>query len=163
MGLDMYLSKKTYVKFWEHNKVNNVISVKFGNKKRTDIKPKRISYIVEEVMYWRKANHIHKWFVDNCQKGVDDCGEYYVSIEQLEELATLCESVVSKKQLVKSGLTELVENELPTASGFFFGNTAYNESYFSDCEETAKELRKILAEKPMEGAYGGDFYYQSSW
>ena len=24
--------------------------------------------------YWRKANQIHAWFVDNVQQGNDDCG-----------------------------------------------------------------------------------------
>lgn len=163
MGLDMYLSKKTYVQQWAHQEVKNVVTVKFGKKKRTDIKPERISYIVEQVMYWRKANHIHQWFVDNCQGGEDDCREAYVSVEQLKELAELCESVVSKKQLVESGLTELVENELPTQSGFFFGGTEYDEYYFETCEETAKVIRELLEEKPMEGTYGGDFYYHSSW
>ena len=25
------------------------------------------------VAYWRKANAIHSWFVENCQDGVDEC------------------------------------------------------------------------------------------
>lgn len=167
MGLDMYLSKKTYVKVWGHNKKNNVVSVKFGGKKRTDIKPERISYVVEEVMYWRKANHIHKWFVENCQKGVDDCGEYYVSTEQLTELATLCESVVSKVVVEGQGIggiiRELVENELPTAEGFFFGGTEYDEYYFKMCADTAKVIRELLEVKAEKGTYLGEYYYQSSW
>jgi len=36
--------------------------------------------------YWRKANQIHNWFVDNVQGGDDDCREYGVSIEHLKEL-----------------------------------------------------------------------------
>lgn len=150
----MYLSKKTYVKNWNHTpeEKQHKITVKQNGKQRTDIKANRISHIVEEVMYWRKANHIHKWFVENCQKGIDECQESYVSREQLEELATLCEEVVKTKN------GEL----LPTESGFFFGNTEYNKDYFDDCVETAKAIRKLLKEKPISG-YEGDFYYQSSW
>ena len=48
------------------------ISVKKGGKSRKDIKPKRISHIIEEMIYWRKANAIHNWFVENCQEGVDE-------------------------------------------------------------------------------------------
>lgn len=29
--------------------------------------------IWKEIGYWRKANHIHKWFVDCVQDGEDDC------------------------------------------------------------------------------------------
>ena len=68
MGLDMTLSKKTYVQNWDFHKEKekHTISIKKGGKVRKDIKSKRISYIVEEVMYWRKANAIHSWFVENC-------------------------------------------------------------------------------------------------
>lgn len=39
-----------------------------------------------EVGYWRKADDLHAWFVGNVQGGVDDCGFYEVSKEQLEQL-----------------------------------------------------------------------------
>jgi len=155
MGLDQYLSKKTYVKKWSHQtkEQQHTVSVKVGGKTRKDIKLKRISHIVEDVMYWRKSNSIHSWFVQNCQHGNDNCGEYYVSIKQLEKLASLCEEVVKTKN------TSLLE----TQGGFLFGSTDYDEKYFDDCKRTTKELRKLLKEKTPEGCYGGDFYYQSSW
>ena len=64
MGLDMYLSKKTYVKRWDHNRPEeqHEVTVRLGGVARKDIDPKKISYIEEEVGYWRKANQIHKWF-----------------------------------------------------------------------------------------------------
>ena len=155
MGLDMYLSKKTYVKNWDFHKPEekHTISVKKGGKSRKDIKPKRVSYIVEEVLCWRKANAIHSWFVQNCQNGIDECQESYVSREQLEELASICEEVVKTKN------TSLLE----TQGGFFFGGTEYDEYYFDECKRTAKVLRSVLAEETPEGCYSGDFYYQSSW
>jgi hypothetical protein len=155
MGLDMYLSKKTYVQNWDFHKPEekHTISIKKGGKARKDIKPKRVSYIVEEVMYWRKANAIHSWFVENCQNGVDECQEAFVSEEQLEELASICEEVVVTKN------TSLLE----TQGGFFFGGTDYDEYYFEECKNTAKQLRKLLAEETPEGCHKGNFYYQSSW
>ena len=36
--------------------------------------------------YWRKANHIHKWFVDNCGDGVDECQDMRVSKEDIESM-----------------------------------------------------------------------------
>lgn len=152
MGLDMYLYKKSYVKNWDHmtpeNKHN--ITIEKGGKLRTDIKPNRICYIVEEVAYWRKANHIHKWFVENCQDGIDDCRSAYVSREQLQELLDLCKQVRDDH----SQADEL----LPTQSGFFFGGTEYDEYYFNDIDYTIKVLEEILSE---EGS--ADFEYNSSW
>lgn len=150
MGLDMYLSKKNYVKNWSYMKdeQKHKITVKLGGKTIKDIKPKRIAYITEEVMYWRKANHIHKWFVDNCQDGIDECQESYVSKEKLAELAALCEEVTRTRD---GGI-------LPSSSGFFFGSTKYDDYYFDETKETAIELRRLLAE---EG--NGEYYYQASW
>ena len=61
MGLDMYLYKKSYVKNWQHMKPESLhkITIKKGGKVRKDIKTDRITYIIEEVAYWRKANAIH--------------------------------------------------------------------------------------------------------
>jgi len=79
MGLDMYLSKKTTVKNWDFQK-NEVYSItsKLNGKIIPHIKKGRVSEITEDVGYWRKDNHIHQWFVKNCQGGVDDCGLYEV-------------------------------------------------------------------------------------
>jgi hypothetical protein len=150
MGLDMYLHKKTYVKNWDHQTADekHQISIKKGGKVRKDIQPKRISSIEEEVAYWRKFNALHKWFVENVQKGVDDCGDYYVDVDKLKELLAELEKVVKDK----SKAAEI----LPTASGFFFGGTEYDEYYFQDVKDTIKVLKELVKEE-------GDFYYHSSW
>lgn len=152
MGLDMYLYRKTYVKNWNHTKPEsrNEITIKINRIVRLDIKTEGISYIVEEVAYWRKANHIHKWFVDNVQNGKDECEETYVSREKLIALLEACQTAIeepSKKEQV-----------LPTKSGFFFGSTEYDEYYLGHTKDTIKILTALLAEEN-----DGDFYYRSSW
>jgi hypothetical protein len=155
----MYLSKKTYVKNWDHNpKMKHKITIKLNNKIRKDIKAERVSQITEDVMYWRKANHIHAWFVENCQGGEDDCRSSWVSREQLEELATLCEEVLKFKADGKSP-----KETLPTQGGFFFGDTEYGEYYYEECRETAETIRAILKEEQVKDAFPGEFYYQASW
>ena len=42
------------------------------------------------VAYWRKANQIHSWFVQNVQGGEDECQPHHVSREQLRDLRDLC-------------------------------------------------------------------------
>ena len=150
MGLDMYLSKKTYVKYWEHNGDNNyeVTVTKAG--KPTNIDPKKVSYIVEEVGYWRKANQIHQWFVDNVQGGVDDCRDAYVDRSKLEELLNICKIVSIDK--------DKAEQLLPTASGFFFGGTNYDEWYFQDIQSTIEILEEALSDDEAD-----HFEYHSSW
>jgi hypothetical protein len=150
MGLDMYLEKRTYVRQWEHQTPEeqyNVEVTKGGEPVKID--PKRVTYVIEEVGYWRKANQIHQWFVDNVQGGEDNCAEYYVGSDKLEELLDLC-----KKVQTDNSLAEVL---LPTVSGFFFGGTQYDEWYFKDIDNTIDILEKILDEK------GADYYYSSSW
>jgi hypothetical protein len=47
-------------------------------------------YNVEaEVGYWRKANQIHRWLVENAQHGIDECQSVDVGRAQLEEARSL--------------------------------------------------------------------------
>lgn len=150
MGLDMYLDKRTYVKNWnfqEPEERHEVVVTKGGNS--TNINPEKVKYIVEEAGYWRKANAIHRWFVENVQRGVDDCGNYYVEKSQLLELLDLCEKVRADNSLADS--------LLPTASGFFFGGTDYDEWYFEDINNTINIIKEAV-----EGG-DADYYYSSSW
>ena len=103
MGLDMYLTKKTSVRNWEFTdeKERHAVSVKKGGKLVKHIQAERVSKIVEDVGYWRKANAIHGWFVDNVQDGTDDCGTYSVSRESLKELLGLVNEVLEASKLVK--------------------------------------------------------------
>jgi hypothetical protein len=103
MGLDMYLSKKTYVQNWDHHtpEERHEVIVKRGGKLVESIKPERVSYIEEQVGYWRKANHIHNWFVQNVQNGEDNCKPYYVDIADLMNLLDMCKQV--KKKSIKRG------------------------------------------------------------
>jgi hypothetical protein len=149
MGLDMYLDKRTYVKHWEHNGDDNY-EVKVTKKDEpTKIDPKKVKYIIEEAGYWRKQNQIHRWFVENVQKGIDNCGDYYVSKSELETLLELC-------QKVKADNT-LADELLPGASGFFFGGTEYDEWYFSGIDNTIDILKEALEDE------NADYYYSSSW
>jgi hypothetical protein len=152
MGLDMYLYKKNYIRTDEFYKeeVRNEVIVKTGGEIDTKIKPNRIKYIVEEVGYWRKANQIHKWFVDNVQNGNDNCGNYWVGSETLKELLDVCKKVQADHSLA--------ESLLPSASGFFFGGTEYDEWYFNDIDNTIKIIEECLTD---DG--GDDFEYSSSW
>jgi hypothetical protein len=152
MGLDMYLDKETYVKNWDFQKPEekHEITIKKGGKVVEDISPDKIKFIVEEVGYWRKANAIHKWFVDNIQDGVDNCQRSYVSRDELQQLLSLIEKIIENNSLA----AEL----LPTQSGFFFGGTEYDEWYFKDLEDTKKILTEALSYPPTS-----DFYYHASW
>lgn len=149
MGLDMYLSRRIFIGAqYEHNEVAGTIDLSITGKKFT-IHLNKVSEIIEHVHSWRKANAIHKWFVDNVQNGEDDCREYAVGRKQLQELLTIL-------KIVDEDNTK-AEELLPTASGFFFGSTDIDGYYFLMIKETIEMLERELADDR------GEFYYQSSW
>lgn len=156
MGLDMYLTKKTYVGGnYEFNKVEGNVKLNVrGND--LPVRLDRLTYVIEDVGYWRKANQIHKWFVDNVQGGVDDCSKYTVEVEKLKELLKICKKV--KKD------HSLAEKLLPTQEGFFFGGTSYDEYYFYDIDTTINILTPLLKElKAQPETIFSYIEYQSSW
>ena len=151
MGLDMYLEKRTDVRRWNFQKPEEQFEVviKKGGVTYPKFNPEKVSTVVEEIGYWRKANQIHRWFVDNVQSGVDNCGEYFTPISSLETLLELCEKVKADNTLA--------ETLLPTASGFFFGGEEYDEWYFNDIDHTIEVLKEALSDKDAS------YYYSSSW
>src|SRR4051812_38424335 len=108
MGLDMYLTRRTYVGRDERNKSNVNIKGVDGAK---------VKYVDEDAGYWRKANHIHRWFVENVQGGQDDCREYYVSREQLGELLKTVNRVLASSKLVKGKVENGYGYEKDAATG----------------------------------------------
>jgi hypothetical protein len=141
MGLDMYLKAEKY--FWRNEKKPRIGGIPKGFEVKT---------VTVEAAYWRKANHIHAWFVKNVQNGVDNCQEYDVSHSDLMKLHKVCVDTLSNRHNA--------ERDLPTQSGFFFGSTEYDEGYFSDLQDTIDKIEKVLN--------GFDFNiwsltYRSSW
>ena len=141
MGLDMYLHKSPIEK----------------------------EYGLVEVCYWRKANAIHNWFVHNLGVNVRNCDYHEVSKTQLEALLAVCRTVLTESALVKGKVwtgarlsngqmediyqdgkvvinTEIANSLLPTAGGFFFGSTDYDEWYIHHISHTVDALTAILAE-----------------
>ena len=152
MGLDMYLYKKVYITSgdWVREEFREGITITRGGNSHPTIKSNRIKYVIEEVGYWRKANHIHKWFVDNVQNGVDDCGYYRVTKSELKDLFEICQEVMEDN----SKGPKLLSSE----SGFFFGSTEYDPYYYGSIIETIDILEECLGDKDAES-----FEYHSSW
>ena len=140
--------------------------------------------ITEEVGYWRKANQIHNWFVENIQNGVDDCNYHReVTEEDLRELLDICKRVLDSCEMVSGQIqngweykngqevpimedgkyvkdSSVAEELLPSTSGFFFGRTDYDEYYVDDIKNTIDIINKVLETTDFDTQM---VYYVSSW
>jgi len=153
MGLDMYLTRKIYVKNWDFMKPEDSTTVTAyrNGKPLPDVDFSKISYLEESAAYWRKANMIHHWFVNNVQDGVDNCAYYYVSIDILQRLVDTCKAVLADH--------DLADALLPTGAGFFFGSTEYDDYYFRDLQSTVDQIEPFL----NDSSSSLEFCYHSSW
>jgi hypothetical protein len=157
MGLDMYLSATEYVSRYDYtpdydrstNALFGEIVKQFDVENSIDESGFAGISIDFPMGYWRKANQIHAWFVNNVQDGEDNCGTYYVSREKLEELKELCEQVIADNSLAM----EL----LPPQMGFFFGSYDIDQYYLEDLRNTVSIIDRCLSSK------FSSFQYQSSW
>lgn len=179
MGLDMYLKAKKYINSEDSSKIEDFFPELSDFKSSVGI-PK-ISEVVADIGYWRKANHIHQWFVKNIQDDADDCGEYYCSREKIQELLDICTKLLTAKynesnsritsdewqpvmpnEIVPCDTTEspdsMAQSLLPTTRGFFFGSTDYDVWYWRNILSTAEQLKECL-KLPLDWS----FYYHSSW
>lgn len=162
------------------------VKVAQGDNVVPGLQSERIASVDEEVMDWRKANHIHAWFVDNVQDDRDDCKTYYVSWEKLRELLTVCENVMRASELIDGAIqigtvytnehpegvvqrapgkmlkdATVAKRLLPTRAGFFFGSQEYDEAYLIVVRETRDWIARML--KDRADGCPGDIYYSSSW
>jgi len=90
MGLDMYLEKREY----KYRKPDGTYSTSAEDLTFDKWGASNGVYIESTVAYWRKANQIHRWFVDNVCDGEDRCEPHDVSLEQVTELRDLCMKVL---------------------------------------------------------------------
>lgn len=126
MGLDMYLVSKNK----ETGKINNM-----------------------EVCYWRKANQIRQWFVDNTGYDVGaDCEYHLLTKFDLEKLVEDCKYALENR--------DSASEILPTSVGFFFGTYEYDDWYFRDLENTIEQVEAALETIDFDKE---DIYYYEWW
>jgi hypothetical protein len=155
MGLDMYLSARKFVSgydFKDDKALYKAIIEQVGASGFASEHTPHMNISVTTA-YWRKANQIHQWFVDNVQNGVDDCGDYYVDRSQLVELRDLCQRLLDNRQNIDPKL------ELPPSQGFFFGSYDIDDYYWHQIEDTVNQLNSTLQNTPEDWG----FSYHSSW
>lgn len=141
-----------------------------------------------EIIYWRKENHFHKFFCGNGEstsETIDCTGPYVISRNLLTDLLTRIDTILATKldkpitKKFSHGFTveadgkrtkqfveltieydeKIAEALLPTQSGFFFGSTEYNPWYFKSLGYAKDVISNYLIEHPNEN----QFIYDSSW
>ena len=183
MGLDMYLEASFSQRAYERPTDQDYADMREGKEVKIEkssefeeaissigFEDAPIDYAYNHFQYvfpiitWRKANAIHKFFVDEVQKGNDNCERHYVSRETLVELLDRITTILDIKTPVAREMK--AEELLPTnIEGCFFGSKEYDDWYYQDLKRTKDILEKVFEyeENAEAGKCFDSFYYQSSW
>ena len=178
MGLDMYfyLKEKRPVEGWTHGNDDEYKSFGRYDAERgavdmttypEDIKElaeyiykinfkstfiNRDGFRMYQIGYFRKFNALHNYIVNNLANGVDECQEIEITKDNLYDLLDTLTRVDNDK--------DLADSELPTADGFFFGSTCYDDWYFSDVKDAIEMCELFLAKIDFDKY---DLIYRASW
>ena len=120
-----------------------------------------------EIGYWRKANAIHGWFVNNLADGVDECQQIPVSVTDLLLLKSACEKAIATKPdevpededtLEIHGVSSQSNEEIAKAITDFIALQAYSK-------ELSPEPEPDDPLAPIGGFFFGDtskneYYYE---
>lgn len=183
----MDLNRRRSVKNWSYETTpenKKEVKLTVGGK---EVKLEEPKCIIENIMYWRKANQIHKFFIDECADGNDECNIIDVSCKHLEDLLDRCNKIIKATKLSKGKVVngqkinnktgewediledgkvmnkeaiEIAKDLLPTQEGFFFGSTDYDQWYYEDILETKQMLDKLMSNDDWKEHY---YEYEASW
>lgn len=161
----MYLKRRKYLGLEYEHRRKGESKIIINGEELSDINS--LSELTFSVGYWRKANAIHNFFVEEVQGGEDDCEEYYVPEDKLQKLKQYCEEDLGYLHtLIKQSNKDDDYYTYPTADaeklnlypveGFFFGSQDIDMWF----EDTLKHTIDIV-QKAIQS--GDDIYYSSSW
>ena len=137
MGLDMYLEGRKYD--WN-----------FDDKRRME-DGFEVSYVELKLGYWRKHANLHGYIVETFAKGVDECQQIELSVDDL-----------------KKTIVDIQARKLPQTTGFFFGRSANDSDgeaeILKEIAEDVEIINKAIAwvETKIDGEMR-TINYRASW
>ena len=102
-----------------------------------------------EAAYFRKCNMLHTWVTAYCEREPENC-------EEIKLPRSAVEKIISDAAIVLSNLT-LGPKILPTADGFFFGSTDYDDIYIRKVTHIRDDLREML------DSFDARWFYYVEW
>ena len=163
MGLDMYLSVQFEARAYEQitpeiDVISNeakdtleALGIEWGecDPKTGETNPKALAVhtdcswftVTMPFVYWRKANAIHDYIIQTHANGVDKCQEIELETEDIVKFTEVLKKVIDTKGDDKE---KIYEELLPTAQGFFFGGTEYDEWYIENAKYTLERFESLL-------------------
>jgi hypothetical protein len=156
----------------------------------------RLKIVHEDQEVWakdfRKVNFLHRWIEQHCNEGREtNCDDIELNLEQVAGLSLTCSKVLEASVLIDGVVGDgrsfdpptgewtqhtrpgkviadptVAHELLPTQSGFFFGDTEYDEYYLGDVRDVREACLAILEAGEQHHSHGGTPFrivYWSWW
>ena len=107
----------------------------------------------KEVGYFRKVNFLVKYF-EELGFDVENQIPFQISKGDVIDLLNRCNDVLNDNSKA--------EELLPTMSGFFFGDTVYDEYYFDDVKDVKNFIEETLLPE-FDSLNGEESIYFETW
>ena len=110
MGLDIYISKKTFIGAMFHaSGVNGIISLtKRG--KQIPIKLQRVAYVIEDIYHGSKTHWLHNWLNRELPEELMNAKECEISEDVMDRLHRVCNEILAHRN--RPDLREICREKL---------------------------------------------------
>ena len=97
MGLDIYLSKKTFIgAMFDSCGISGSISLKKRGKE-IPIKLRRVAYVIEDIYHGRKTHWLHEWLSRELTDAMENSEEYELGEDVIDRLHKACIEILEHR------------------------------------------------------------------
>ena len=154
MGLDIYLSKKTFIgAMFRSSEVNGTINItKHG--KQIPIKLQRVAYVIEDIYHGNKTHWLHSWLNRELPEVLGNAEEREIDGDVMDRLHRVCIEILAHRNI--PDLRVICREKLHCDLNPEIGKEAL-EYFLDEVEELA------TATDPSEKTNDAVFYVSASW
>ena len=154
MGLDIYISKKTFIGAMFHaSGVDGIISLtKRG--KQIPIKLQRVAYVIEDIYHGHKTHWLHSWLNRELPEVLGNAEEREIDGDVMDRLHRVCIEILAHRNI--PDLRVICREKLHCDLNPEIGEEAL-ELFLDEVEELA------TATDPSEKTDDAVFYVSASW
>ena len=154
MGLDIYLSKKTFIGAMFHaSGVDGIISLtKRG--KQIPIKLQRVAYVIEDIYHGHKTHWLHSWLNRELPEVLGNAEEREIDGDVMDRLHRVCIEILAHRNI--PDLRVICREKLHCDLNPEIGKEAL-ECFLDEVEKLA------TATDPSEKTDDAVFYVSASW
>ena len=154
MGLDIYLSKKTFIgAMFDSCGISGIISIKRRGRV-IPIKFRRVAYIIENIYHGSKTHWLHEWLSRELTDGMENSEEYELGKDVIDRLHQACIEVLAHRN--KPDFRKVCKEKLYCELKPDLSDDALN-SFLDEVEELAE------ATDPSEKTDDAVFLISASW